>query len=659
MRTKAQIMEVEDECIVAEDTVRCLKALGYEVPIVAATGSDALAKAEKLRPDIVLMDIILKGEPDGIETAGLLQSRFGIPIIYVTAHANEKTLERAKITKPHGYILKPFGEREIQSVIETALYKYEMEKKYKETEQDYCVIVESCLDGICRVDQLRKLVFVNNAFEHMFGYAKENIIGETISFLYPSRQKKTIGKWIEKVLSGESIKDETTVLHADGHQIPVLMNIVPSTKNGGIDGCTVFLHDISDLKRAEAASQQRESLLRHHAKEMRTLNKLSHQITKNPAPHTIARSAMRLVNTCRASDLALVFSCNDDEMNFRAVYPDKQYTSRIGREVRQVGECLCGLAASSKKPIYSKNIESDRRCTLDECKAAGMRSFAALPLLIGNKILGVMAFASKTEQNFEDQASFLEAMAGEAAVGFQNALLHEALKNHNKELEKEIVERKHAEEKINASLEEKKILVKEIHHRVKNNLQVICSLLNLQARHIEDEKVRALFNESRDRVRSMSLIYDKLLYSKDFTRIYFPDYINALAQNLFRTYHVDEGSIELNVRVDNVAMGVDVAVPCGLIMNELIANSLKHAFPTSLRRKKKKIEIALRSWDKNSIELSVEDNGIGIPQDVDINNSDSLGLALVKIIIVDQLQGEIQLNRDHGTQIIARFRKTL
>jgi len=218
---------------------------------------------------------------------------------------------------------------------------------------------------------------------------------------------------------------------------------------------------------------------------------------------------------------------------------------------------------------------------------------------------------------------------------------------------RDITERKRAEEQIKASLKEKEILLREIHHRVKNNIQVISSLLSLQAGYITEEKYLDMFRESQNRILSMSLIHEKLYHSRDLTKIDFNDYVRDLVYDLFEYYGANTGSIALNINVENVSLGIDSAIPCGLIINELVTNSLKYAFPDG---RKGELNVSLRPIDDNMIELIIGDNGIGIPEELDFRNTRSLGLHLVTILVENQLHGEINLDRSKGTEFQIKFK---
>jgi len=230
-----------------------------------------------------------------------------------------------------------------------------------------------------------------------------------------------------------------------------------------------------------------------------------------------------------------------------------------------------------------------------------------------------------------------------------------ALTAVNEALEAEISERKRVEEQIKASLQEKEVLLREIHHRVKNNLQVISSLLNLQAGYIKDKQILKAFTESQMRIRSMSLIHEQLYKSKDLARIDFSRYIRELTDNLKRSYGMASSLVEFNIDVGRVSLGIDMAIPCGLIINELVSNSLKHAFPGG-REGEISISLQGRATSLPNFVLTVSDNGIGFPKDLDFRNTESLGLQLVTVL-VNQIGGTIELNRDSGTEFKITFKE--
>ncbi len=218
---------------------------------------------------------------------------------------------------------------------------------------------------------------------------------------------------------------------------------------------------------------------------------------------------------------------------------------------------------------------------------------------------------------------------------------------------RDITRSKRAEEKIRKSLEEKEVLLKEIHHRVKNNMQIVSSLLDHQTQFIKDKNVIEIFLESQNRIASMALVHEKLYQSKDLAKINFHDYINDLVANLFQSYVENSGKIRLNMNIENIQLDIDFAIPCGLIINELVTNCIKYAFPEG---RFGEIKIVFRKTGEDMLELIIGDNGIGIPFDMDFRKTGSLGLHLVTILAENQLHGKINLNRNEGTEFIIEFK---
>ena len=233
------------------------------------------------------------------------------------------------------------------------------------------------------------------------------------------------------------------------------------------------------------------------------------------------------------------------------------------------------------------------------------------------------------------------------------------LKHLNKTLEQRVVNRT---EELQLALKEKDVLLKEIHHRVKNNMQIVSSLLKLQCENLKDERLIDILQESQNRIKSMALIHEELYQSKDFAKIDFSVYVRALTGRLIKSYIVDPNSILLDIVVDNVFLGVDVAIPCGLIINELFSNSLKYAFPALTVKSEQGLEnnsqkvpneskgeicINFRS-ENNKYTLIFSDNGVGLPEDLDFRNTKTLGLDLVNLL-TDQIDGIIELDRSKGT----------
>lgn len=218
---------------------------------------------------------------------------------------------------------------------------------------------------------------------------------------------------------------------------------------------------------------------------------------------------------------------------------------------------------------------------------------------------------------------------------------------------RDITNRKQAEESIHASLQEKEILLRELHHRVKNNMQVISGLLDLQARSSGNPELIEMLNKSQSRIRSMALVHEQLYASKNLAKIDMVGYVRALSQELFQVHKIDPRKIDLIVQPDgNVYVDINKAIPCGLILNELVSNALKHAFPGDGPGE---LRIIIHETKNNEIEIIVRDNGLGLPDDVDIHQPRSMGLYLVNGLVKKQLEGQVEVRRDNATEFRIKF----
>jgi PAS domain S-box-containing protein len=221
---------------------------------------------------------------------------------------------------------------------------------------------------------------------------------------------------------------------------------------------------------------------------------------------------------------------------------------------------------------------------------------------------------------------------------------------------KDITERKKAEESLIASLHEKETLLQEIYHRTKNNMQVIASLLNLQASSSDSPEVVGIIEDSTNRIRTMALAHEKLYRGGNLSRINMKEYITELARLMLSGSESVSDRVNLRFDLQEIEMLIDLAVPCGLIINELLTNSLKHAFPQG---RKGWIRLGLKSIGKNALELEVQDNGIGLPADFDVSDAPTLGIQLVRRIALHQLHGDISARVDNGLCWCIRFRNDL
>ena len=214
----------------------------------------------------------------------------------------------------------------------------------------------------------------------------------------------------------------------------------------------------------------------------------------------------------------------------------------------------------------------------------------------------------------------------------------------NETLQEEIVEHGLDEEKLKVSLKEKEVLLKEIHHRVKNNMQIVSSMLDLQAKYVNNPELTRVFKDSQSRIRSMALIHEKLYMSDNLAKINFKEYTNTLARNLYISFRLDK-CIEIRTEVENIWFNIDTSIPLGLIINELVSNSLIHAFQD---RENGIVTITISKKENDTYHLIVKDDGIGMKNTVNISQSKTLGLKLVNAL-VKQINGDMKIKSDRGT----------
>ncbi|MDZ8026680.1 MAG: PAS domain-containing protein [Nostoc sp. DedQUE11] len=221
-------------------------------------------------------------------------------------------------------------------------------------------------------------------------------------------------------------------------------------------------------------------------------------------------------------------------------------------------------------------------------------------------------------------------------------------------VQQDITEHKQAEEKIKASLKEKEVLLKEIHHRVKNNLGIVSSLLQMQCRRTQDPQVAAILRDSQNRIASIALVHEKLYRSEDLADIDFAQYIPDLTTHLFDSYNVSSSQIQLKIQVDNASLDIETAIPCGLIINELVSNALKYAF---VDNRQGEIEVKFYQELESTLILIIRDNGIGLPENFDSKKAKTLGITLVQGL-VKQLRGKLEIDCHQGTQFKISFTNT-
>jgi two-component sensor histidine kinase/CheY-like chemotaxis protein len=301
--------------------------------------------------------------------------------------------------------------------------------------------------------------------------------------------------------------------------------------------------------------------------------------------------------------------------------------------------------------------EKDERFALD----LGADAFIRKPMEPEPFMERIHDLLAKAKSGTLPAASPRNTDEGSSFKAYSEVLIHKLeekalqLEEANRVLETDIAERKRVEEALRASLHEKEVLLREIHHRVKNNMQVISSLLSLKAASIQDPLAKEVIKESQVRIRSMALVHERLYSSSDLAHVDFADYLRNLYAHLGSSFSVRSDRISVHFDLDDFPLDINTAVPCGLIATELISNAMKHAFPGG---RTGTITVSLKREGAGRVRLSVSDDGIGLPSQLDYRNTESMGMQIVNML-VEQIDGRVDLAPGPGTRVSVTFPEDL
>ena len=557
----------------------------------------------------------------------------------ISEAAGGKTVSyKEKIRVKDGFImaqlsLRPvFGEQEkVEYIVAEAQDVTELVEAQKEMRNAYELLNSmSNFAGIADTDG--RMRFVNMKALEMLGFKTDEVVGvpfwECGWFVSLPDVQDTVRRSIDRARRGETARMEIRACTKDGIELPVFFTCAPmlSGKNG-ISAIALEGVVITELK-------EKEKTIR---RERRAFQLIADAAVN--AENVQALCRMVLFGLCETLDFARgslrLYDAKTNTLIPVAVFgEDKEDEKKIVPHSLDDRRHVVSVMAQSREPIFAPDIRDHpiyqtHKEALDNWE---VRAFISWPIMgKDERLLGTLQLigTSPREILHQDRVLF-ETVAGMFATA---------------------LEREQMEERIRSSLDEKVVLLKEIHHRVKNNLQVISSLLNLQSRDVEAKDYLELVRASQNRIRSMALVHERLYRSEDLSSIGFDQYLKDLVNNLFVSYSVSAGKIELNMDVRNVLLGIDMAIPCGLIVNELVSNSLKYAFPDDARGE---MYIRLCEEADGRYLLVVRDNGIGLPDGFDFQHTKSLGMQLV-MMLTQQMDGSIELDGKNGTAFKIRF----
>ena len=465
----------------------------------------------------------------------------------------------------------------------------EIEDKLRLSEEYFRALIEKSTDITIITDMFGMIQYVSPSLERVFKRTRDEVIGHsTLEFLHPEDVTTLLTAMTEGLLANVPFKVITARFHdSEGGTHILEFTATNLLEYPAVKGVVVNAREVTEREQIAQALRLSEEKYRLH---FTYLNDVVYSYDTDGIITSVSPSIERVLGYA----------------------PDEL----IGQSLAVV------TALPLLQPDYAEKA-------LDE----------SVRVLQGERIEGTLyEFTAKTGELITAEISSSPIFRDGQVIAAVNVA-------------RNITERVQSETQLRASLQEKEVLLKEIHHRVKNNMQIIASLLSLQAGTIEDPLTRAQFDDSQNRIRSMALVHERLYRSSDLSHIDFGAYLRDLTGHLIQGYHGKSHGIEVEIVADDIHLDVDTAVPCGPIVNELISNAFKHAFPAASGGK---IEIAVHRDDQGAYHLSVQDNGVGLPAEVDLSESKTLGLQLVSSL-TKQIKGTIEVYREPGTTVKITF----
>jgi len=621
------------------------------------------------------------------------------PAIQVTL--NNLTLERQLIEQRLRAEMAEGVNKELKKEITN---HKETQRKLLAAERFTRNIIDSSIDMIIAVDPLSRITEFNPAALESFGYNSEEITGSKADILYADeRAYKRILVNLQKtgVFSGEILNKRK-----DGSTFTSLLSAsLIKNEQGEILGSMGVSRDITEFKQAQERIRESEERLRdifNNATDfILSFDNQGYITYANPSfinsigfsPDELKRTNIRQLTENKriiaSGNLMDLFGEDDFKATLLTASGEKIHVSG-NTSIRHTDSVPTGVRAilrnvtretvqSAKLNSIFESTENLHMWTLDrEYKLTGsnknflfvLQSQFGLELKVGENYVEAVQGTINPDLYQNQLIAFKQAFDGRAQ-NFELPLLTKTGENSwyqvflnpvyiEDELQEisciayDITDRKIIDRKIRDALKEKEVLLKEVHHRVKNNLQVISSILSLQTGYVTDEKTLDVLRESQNRIKSMSYIHETLYQTADFSSIEFSEYINVIAKNLTQSYTISSGRVKLETNFDRISLSLDQAIPCGLIVNELISNALKHAFHGE---KNPVLSVSIKE-SEGKIALSVSDNGVGLPKDFDYRNYNSLGVQLV-YTLAEQLDAEVEVKSGKGTTFLVTFEQVI
>ncbi|HEY9643037.1 MAG TPA: PAS domain S-box protein [Coleofasciculaceae cyanobacterium] len=531
------------------------------------------------------------------------------------------------------------------------------EAALRESETRFRATFNQAAVGVAHVALDGRWLEVNQKLCDLVGYTPSEFLERTVQELTYPEDLETDLSHVRQLLAGEceTYSLEKRYVHKDGFPVWTELTVSLMRELGPLDLGTpkyfiAVIQDISDRKQAEAA-------IRHQVRQEHLLRLVTQEIRQSLDLDATLSTAVTEVRQTLQADRVAVYRFNPDwSGNFIAESVGAGWANLVDPTVVRVWEDTHLQETQGGRYKNHENFAvSDiytvghRTCHIALLEQFQARAYAIAPIFSGGQLWGLLAiYQNSAPRHWQAwEMDLLKQIADQLAIAIQQSELY-------RQLQAELRERQQMEEQLRNSLKEKEVLLREVYHRVKNNMQMVSSLLHLQSGSVDDPAVLKLLRESQQRVKTMSLIHERLYRSNNLAHINAAKYIRDLVNNVVRSYTSTPSAIRVILDLADLELDLDTAVPCGLIINELVSNALKYAFPHQQG------EIKLQFWLEGTENycLIVQDDGIGIPAHVDPQQTDSLGMQLV-YGLTEQLGGKIELDRQAGSRFKVTFRKKI
>lgn len=643
MKSKPQILIIEDNLIVAEDMRLTVLSFGFDVTCTAASGEEAFASINEHKTDLAIVDIKLKSGESGIEVAKQLRFNYHVPVIFVTALTDDTTIEEIKKTEPYGYLTKPFKQAELRGVIETALYKNSVEHRLWESERQYRTLFETMLLGVVYQDKTGNILSVNPAAERILGISEREFQKRTSTSQewgtvrpdgspfpgeeHPSMVALKTGQRVEDVVMGVYNPKMEEYRWININAIPLFY----PESNIPYQVYTTF-EDITERRNHLEKIEHLNSVLQA----LRSINTL---VAHAGQKEELLSSSCRLLTRYRGYYHAYI-ALKDKNGAYSTVFgAESEKTLADFEEI---------LSKQDLPPCFEKVIggESPYVALEPEIECAGCpiaekyQHSAAMSVAVKHEhsIYGVMIVVLPLMFALDEEEKELFQEIADT-IGFALFDLQQQRENERTQTE------------LRQNLEEKETLLKEINHRVKNNLMIMKSLLSLQLEAKEHPDFRDASLDYISRIHAMAVVHERAYQSQRISRINTEEFIESVARDIIALRAPDIPITIVTEIEDQISLPIDTAVPLALILNELMTNSIRHAFTGY---ESGQVRIKFHEIDGQEYRMIVEDNGTGFSPLSSGDSSKSLGMQLINILI-EQLNGKYMITSDNGTRAAISF----